>query len=66
MPADTSTARSARDVNTPSTNPIPELAMPMMPASSSTDCSTCGRLAPSSRSVANSRLRWASTIVNVL
>ena len=31
-PTDTSTARSARAVNTPSTNPIAELATPMMPA----------------------------------
>ncbi len=53
---------SARPRNRPTT----EAMKPMTNASSRTDRSTCRREAPSVRSVANSRVRWATVIERVL
>ena len=44
----------------------PSRAMPMVSASSSTESSTWRRVAPSVRSSASSRARWATVIENVL
>ena len=46
--------------------PISEATSPISAASSSTERITCRRLAPSVRSIANSRIRWATVIEYVL
>ena len=46
--------------------PTIEPSRPMVSASSSTELSTCRRVAPSVRSSASSRARWATVIENVL
>jgi hypothetical protein len=50
----------------PSTMPRIDASRPITVASSSTERSTCRRLAPSVRRIANSRVRWATVIENVL
>ena len=50
----------------PATMPTIEPIRPMVSASSSTELSTCRRVAPSVRSRASSRARWATVIENVL
>ena len=50
----------------PTTIPASDASRPITSASISTERSTCRRLAPIVRSRANSRLRWATVIENVL
>ena len=50
----------------PSTSPISEATRPITRPSSTTERRTCLREAPSVRSVANSRVRWATVIDSVL
>ena len=50
----------------PSTSPITEATRPITRPSSRTERMTCLREAPSVRSVANSRVRWATVIDRVL
>ena len=50
----------------PSTSPITEASRPITRPSSTTERMTCLREAPSVRSVANSRVRWATVIDRVL
>ncbi len=59
--ARSSTARAA-----PSTSPMVAPTNPTIPASSWTASCTCRLLAPSARSRASSRTRWATSIVKVL
>lgn len=59
-------ARSANDIPTPATRPVATAAAATASASMSTDRMTCARLAPIARSRARSRVRWATTIENVL
>ena len=51
---------------TPASNPITEASSPITAPSSTTERMTCRREAPSVRSVANSRERWATVIESVL
>ncbi len=51
---------------TPSANPAPDATSPMISASISTDPTTCPPDAPIARRSPNSRVRWATRIVNVL
>ena len=51
---------------TPATMPVTDASTPITSASSSTERSTWRRLAPIVRSIANSRVRWATVIANVL
>ena len=53
---------SPRPANSPST----EASRPITSASTITEPSTCRRDAPTVRSVANSRVRWATVIDSVL
>ena len=50
----------------PMTSPITEATRPITRPSSRTERMTCLREAPSVRSVANSRVRWATVIERVL
>ncbi len=51
---------------TPARMPSTDAARPTMSASPSTVVSTCRRIAPMVRSIANSRMRWATVIEKVL
>ena len=50
----------------PAISPMTEATSPMARPSSTTERITCLREAPSVRSVANSRVRWATVIDSVL
>ena len=50
----------------PAPMPTIDAPMPRASASSSTEPSTCRRAAPTMRSIANSRVRWATVIESVL
>ena len=50
----------------PANSPITEASTPMTRPSATTERMTCLREAPSVRSVANSRVRWATVIDSVL
>jgi hypothetical protein len=65
-PAASNRAFSARANNSPSSSPITEAAMPIRSASLATTARICRRVAPSVRSSANSRVRSATVIENVL
>ena len=51
---------------TPSASPSADASTPITKPSTSTERRTCRRVAPSVRSVANSRVRWATVIESVL
>ena len=53
-------------IPSPGTSPITEASRPITRPSSTTERMTCLREAPSVRSVANSRVRWATVIDRVL
>ncbi len=57
---------SALNRTKPSPSPNSEARAPITALSSSTERSTCRREAPRVRSVANSRVRWATVIEMVL
>ena len=59
-------ARSPNDMPTPAARPTAEATVPTITDSSSTARSTCRRLAPTARSIAISRMRWAMMIEKVL
>ena len=63
-PASTPLSRPATPM--PATKPSTEARSPITNASTSTDPITCRRLAPTARSSAISRVRWATMIENVL
>ena len=50
----------------PARIPSPDARAPIASASLTTTPSTCRRVAPSARSIANSRIRWATVIEKVL
>jgi hypothetical protein len=58
--------RRPKDISTPAARPMAEETAPMMADSSSTERSTWRRLAPTARSMAISRMRWAMVIEKVL
>ena len=59
-------ASASADSATPKTTPIADAITPTTDASASTEENTCRRDAPTQRSNAISRVRWAITIVKVL
>ena len=59
-------ARRPKDMPTPASRPSAEATIPTMADSNSTARSTCRRLAPTARSIAISRMRWAMMIEKVL
>ncbi len=61
-PAALNSAFSPTASRMPKPIPINEATSPISAASTSTDRSTWRRLAPSVRSIANSRIRWATVI----
>ena len=65
-PAAANTALSPMATSTPKPTPTSEAKNPTRIPSASTERVTCFRLAPSARSRASSRSRWATMIVNVL
>ena len=66
MPNATNSAFMPLAMPMPSTSPTSEASRPITRPSSRTERSTCLREAPSVRSVANSRVRWATVIDRVL
>ena len=66
MPNETSSALSPLASPRPRNSPTIEASRPITSASSITDRSTWRRVAPSVRSVASSRVRWAIVIESVL
>ena len=65
MPNATNSAFMPLAIPMPSTSPTTEASRPITRPSSRTERSTCLREAPSVRSVANSRVRWATVIDRV-
>jgi len=66
MPRATNRAERPLARNQPPIRPSTEAMTPMARPSSSTERRTCLRDAPSVRSVASSRIRWATVIDSVL
>ena len=65
-PTAPSSARRPKDISTPTPRPTAEATTPTTTDSNSTERSTWRRLAPMARSIAISRVRWATTIEKVL
>ncbi len=63
---DPNTDSNARAMRMPTPNPSIDATNPVTAASTSTDVITCARVAPKARSSANSRVRWATRMLNVL
>ena len=66
IPADANTPLRSFAKPTPAARPTSEAIVPMARASTTTDRSTCRRVAPRARSSASSRERWATVIDSVL
>ena len=65
-PTAPSSPRRPNDIATPAARPTADATVPTITDSSSTALSTCRRLAPTARSIAISRMRWAMMIEKVL
>ena len=65
-PTAASSPRRPKDISTPAPRPMADATAPTMADSSSTERSTWRRLAPTARSMAISRMRWAMMIEKVL
>jgi hypothetical protein len=65
-PTAPSRARRPNDIPTPAARPTAEATTPTTTDSNTTERTTWARLAPTARSMAMSRARWATTMENVL